>query len=377
MSSPYAPKARRVLAGTDIPAASQDGVRGGVYVPGKGVRHGSAPAFGANGQINASSNQELMQVVAKLIRDAGEGTIETTYKAETAEERTARTQEFLAAYHDKSDSGRWSVLGEVMSDEIWETLGRQGISRKHFAVMDVNQGTDARVRVRKKDVLAWQVTSDVNITESRIRQDYLYPPTYYILANISIEDKEIAQAPSDLLDEKFQDGLEAIMVTEDNVHRDLMVTAAPSFNNLVLFTAFTPAVLQTMKTQVQRWALPPVTLTLAVDIWDDIVADADFVRWFDPVHKHELILEGQLGSLLGMEIITDGFRYDTLRVLQEGEVFVTSSPMTLGTIAQVKPLDAVATNQYNDGRPARGWFMQQIQGSVLGNGRAVCRGTRI
>jgi hypothetical protein len=35
--------------------------------------------------------------------------------------------------------------------------------------------------------------------------------------------------------------------------------------------------------------------------------ETDFSSWFDPVHKHELVLEGKLGTILGMEILTDGF----------------------------------------------------------------------
>lgn len=74
------------------------------------------------------------------------------------------------------------------------------------------------------------------------------------------------------------------------------------------------------------------------------------------MHKHELILEGRLGSVMGMEIITDGFRYPTLQVLNAGECFITASPITLGTITQRKELDSLAVDQYNLGRPARGWL---------------------
>ena len=118
-------------------------------------------------------------------------------------------------------------------------------------------------------------------------------------------------------------------------------------------------------------------MLISFDIWDDIIADADFVAWWDQVHKHELILEGRLGSMLGMEIITDGFRYDTLQVLQPGEVYVTASPVTLGAILQRKELDSRAIDQYNLGRARRGWFMEQIQSQLIVNGRACDRGVRV
>lgn len=376
--SPYATDAntrRRVMANApDVPAASQDGLRGGIMLPSGQTRMGNGPAFGANGQLNASSKQELLQVIGQLFQQTQHNTV--MRKQASREEQEMRLAQLIEAYNDKSGS-KFQVLGEVVSEEIWETLGREGFSRKHYAVTPIARGQTGRVRVRKKDVLAWQVTTDVKVQESRIRSAWVYPPEFYLICHILIEDKEIEQANTDILDEKFQDGLEAIMRREDLISRALMIQATSTFNDLVLFTTFTPAVLTTLRTLVQRWGIPAATLTIAFDIWDDIISDADFVRWFDPVHQHELILEGRLGSLLGMEIITDGFRYPELQVLQPGEVFVTGSPVTLGTITQRKELDSRAIDTYNQGRPARGWFMEQIQGQVLANGRAVARGQRV
>ena len=156
---------------------------------------------------------------------------------------------------------------------------REGFSRKLFAVSPVGAGQTPRVKVRKKDVVAYMVTSDVKVQEQRIRQTYVYPARYSLVCNIAIEDAEIAQAGTELLDEKYQDGLEAILRREDLISRQLLVRGATSFNDLVLFTTFTPAVLETMKIQVDRWATPATTLVIAYDIWNDIIADADFVRW--------------------------------------------------------------------------------------------------
>ena len=135
-----------------------------------------------------------------------------------------------------------------------------------------------------------------------------------------------------------------------------MVSSATSFNDQILFTTFTPAVLAAMQNQVGRWATPPANLLISYDIWQDIIATHEFANYFDQVTKHELILEGRLGSIFGMQIITDGFRYESLQVLQPGEVFMTSSPVTLGTITQVKELDSRAIDFYNQGVSARGWF---------------------
>lgn len=374
MASPYSsgPGIKVMRDAPDVPATSQDGIRGGVRVAGSS-RVSSGPAFGANGELNASSKRELMQVVGHVLASSRESVTTHRASAENAEMRIAHLRE---AYADKSGT-KFQVLGEVISEEIWETLGREGFSRRLMSVMPLAKGQTGRVKVRRKDVVAYQVTTDVKIQEQRIRQMYVYPPEFYLGAYILIEDKEIEQASTDLLDEKFQDGLEAILRREDQITRSLLNNASTVFNDLVLFTTFNPSVLTTLRTQVNRWGTPAATMLIAFDIWDDIIADADFVQWWDQVHKHELILEGRLGSMLGMEIITDGYRYPTLQVLQPGEVYVTASPVTLGTITQRKELDSRAIDTYNQGRPARGWFMEQIQGMVVVNARACDRGVRV
>ena len=377
MSSPYAPGANkpvRVMASApDVPATSQDGLRGGVRTA-SGVRMSATPAFGSNGELNAGSKTELLQVIAQLVQQSANETVLS--RGVTKEAAAQRHAQLVEAFADRSGE-KFSVLGEVYSDEIWETLGREGFSRKLFAMQNVAPGQNARVKVRKKDVIAYMVTTDAKVQEQRIRQDWIYPPEYYLTAQISIEDKEIAQASTDLLDEKFQDGLEAILRKEDLISRALMVQGATVHNDLTLFPSFTPSVLTTMRTAVNRWGTPAATMIISFDLWNDIIAHSEFTAWYDQVHKHELILEGRLGSLLGMEILTDGYRYPTLQVLQPGEVFVVSSPVTLGTICQIKELDSRAIDFYSQGRAARGWFLQQIQAQVLGNTRGLVRGTRV
>lgn len=95
------------------------------------------------------------------------------------------------------------------------------------------------------------------------------------------------------------------------------------------------------------------------------------------VEVTESVLEGSLGSLLGVQLITDAFRHDTLKVLDAGEVFFLGAPQTLGGITQRKELMTQAIDRYNVGRPERGWFMEQIQGMSFVNSRALTRGQRI
>jgi hypothetical protein len=117
IQSPYGSGRPLVLKGTDVPAV--DGLKG----------QGDEPAFGryatadGNRQINAGSKADLMAQIGAIRRNAqaagGLRTAEVDSKA--ANERWAQ---FKAAYRNTSDSKPMSVIGEVMSDEIWETLGQ-------------------------------------------------------------------------------------------------------------------------------------------------------------------------------------------------------------------------------------------------------------
>lgn len=370
--SPYGTPAKRqlVIAGSDVPAV--DGIRGA----------GDEPAFNryattdGTRQINASSKADLMGQISAIRRNVQEnGGLK--YAMTDSREANERWASFKSAFANTKDSRPFAVIGEVMSDEIWETMGREGFANKCLAIQNVAKGATGRVRVRRKDVVAWQVTSDVKIQESRIRQPYVYPPEFYIQSYITIEDKEIEQSSADLLDEKFQDGLEAVMVREDRILKALFDRSITAFNDIVYYTTFNPTVFTTIRTQVSRWGTPAATMIMAWDVWDDIIADPDFVAWWDPVTKHELVLEGHLGRLLGVEIVTDGLRYPTLQVLQPGEIFMVGTPITVGSKVIRKELDSRAIDLYNIGRAARGWFQHLIESMIVVNGRATSGAKRL
>lgn len=384
--NPYSAAAKRKIA-----VASRSGTPlslGGVEVPrgrfgmnrSGSPRQSDMPLVASDGHFNAGNKREVMQAIATLHGLFQSGEVTAQYGGldpnRIKEVRAARQQRLEEAWADRSGQA-WQALGEVIGDEIWITLGREGFARKTLLLKPLGKGETGRLRIRKKDVVAFFVTADPNVIASQVRQYYVYPPEFYLLANILIEDKEIEQAPGDLMDDKYQDGLEQMLVREDNVWLTLARAAAPTSNDLFFFNTFTPTVFSEMRTQVARWGIPVTTSILAFDLWNDIIADSEFSSWFDPVSKHEIVLEGSLGSLLGIQLITDAFRHETLKVLDEGEVFFLGAPQTLGGITQRKDLMTQSIDRYSSGIPERGWFMEQIEGMALVNDRALTRGQRI
>jgi hypothetical protein len=254
---------------------------------------------------------------------------------------------------------------------------REGFARKILAVKPTQKGDIGRLRVRRKDVIAYYVTSDPNIIMSEIRQMWVYPPDFYLTGAISIEQKEIEQSTGDLLEDKYNDGLEAIMVQEDNILRRLSIAAASGRNDAFLFNVFTPTVFASMTNQIRRWGIPCTNFVFAFDLWNDIIADTEFSTWFDPISKHEIIMNGTIGSILGVNLITDAFRYETLKVLEAGEVFAYGAPNTVGGIIDRGDLSAKPTDQAVNGKSEMGWFFSKVEGMAVVNNRSIVYGQRL
>ena len=73
---------------------------------------------------------------------------------------------------------------------------------------------------------------------------------------------------------------------------------------------------------------------------------------------------------------TDGFRYETLKVLEPGEVYFLGAPANLGAITRRKDLSTAPINLHLLGRPERGWFLEQIEGMTIINPRALVKGRK-
>jgi hypothetical protein len=365
----------------------------------KGMDIAQGPAFKANrrtgsimrsastqlvddrtGEYNASSKKDLIEIMDGMVKMARAGEIHSDEGINPNQtDWNAQGHLVQAALSEArpAEGGPFQVLGEVFTDSIAETMGRMGFSNKVLAQQDVAEGGTARIRIRQKDVTSWLMLSDGHTIESLIRQKYIYPRGYNLETLILMEEAEIHEAGAQIIEEKYNDGLEATMVRDDNITKFLLDQAAPTDNDVIAFNAFTPQVFVTLRNQIWQWSLPAPHALMAVDLWDDLFADQDWAQWYSPIEKHELAVEGKLGRLADIELITDGFRYDTLQVLAPGEVYFLSSPATLGVKANMIALNSSVVDQRMLGRAVRGWFIFLRQATVIANSRGVSKGIRL
>lgn len=330
-------------------------------------------AVGLNGELNASSKKDLMQQQLKLLAATSSGEIET---AATRAKREAVNRELVqAAFHDK-DAHR--ELGEVMAADLYQAQNRRGFSRKFLARQDLVQGQVPMVKLRRKDVVATYATSPSK-TESQIIRDKLFtPPEITLVARPFIEQREINTSSGDVLQEKYMEAMEAIMVAEDRLWYRL-ANETVGYDNLltVISGTLSPITLAEVRNNVSRWNLPVPHLLMASDLYNDIIGDTDFIQAIEPVARHELIMTGELAVLYGMAITSDAYRHQEHRVLSQGEFFAISDTVTHGQYTDRGGIDTEVTTTATEKIAGRGWVMTESLSMVIGNTRSVAKGFRV
>lgn len=294
-------KSQVVLAGTNTPVTAEARNfgrtrSGSVQVAGSGLpattrnlapRKGGERLFGSGGEINASSKRELIEKIALLIEGAQTSQktgADRLFETRTSDEYRAvmerRAQALLEAAADKTGQAHM-ILGQQTGDEVYETMGREGFGRNCLMVRDYADREVNRIRVRKKDVVAFVSGTNVNTFHSMVRQYWVYPGEYYITGGVMIEEREISQAGPEILDDKYQDLLEQFMVQEDTMIKTNWDSSVGIYNPLLSFNTFTPLFFSQGKISVDHWGLQCTRSVLAWDLWHDISAEPEFAGWFN------------------------------------------------------------------------------------------------
>jgi hypothetical protein len=364
-----------VISGTDLPATQQRAAG----VTSTGARSESAsPIANDQGELNAWNRKDAMQQISAVIAAFNQGLIKRTASVERINDLNEMADRIrtAATTHNAANFG---VLGEEVSNEIRQTVARTGFVRHFLQERELKAGEETKLYVRRQDVMSYSLETDSLTPTSTIKMKDVYSREHYINANIQIEDKELARLTADLLQEKLEDGYEMVQVQEDKMGKIISTAAANATNVPLYFAALTPTVYQGLKNQVESLGLPVASAWLANNLWNDIVSDngGNFSGWFDPVSKHELILTGQLGSLLGVTLFTDAFINAPQRVLSAGQIFFYAAPGTVGQWLVRKQLTSQPLNFAIIAKPAQGWFLSQAVAPIIGNSNGVAMGQRL
>lgn len=330
---------------------------------------------GRNGEVNASSKKDLLSQQLKLVQASARGDVFLNEASERAQ-RSQRNRQLVQAMFNSEAVHK--ELGEVMAADLYQAQNRRGFSRKFLARQDLVNGQFPTVKLRRKDVIATYATSATK-TETQVIRDKLFqPPEIIIDARPFVDQRELNTSPSDVLDEKYSEALEAIMVGEDRLWRSAADSTVGLDNDLTVISGtLTPLTLMQVHTNVARWSLPVPQLLIAADLYNDIVGDSSFIQAIEPVARHELIMTGELAVLYGMTITSDAYRHPEHRVINQGEFYAVSDPVTHGQYTDRGGIETEVISGATEKIAGRGWWMYESFSLVIANSRSIAKGLRV
>lgn len=329
-------------------------------------------AIGMNGELNASSKRDLLGQQVKLLNAVAAGEVET---AAARADRARKNRAIVEAVFN-SDVAHKEV-GEVMGSDLYQAANRRGFARKFLARQDIVNGQWPSVKMRLKDATAVYSTSPTKVESQLVRDRLFTPPEIIIQARIFIEQNELNTSVGDVLEEKYTEAMEGIMVAEDRLWYMCANQTVGLANDLTIISGtLTPLMLMEVRQQVAGWNLPVPSLLMASDLYVDIVGDSQFIQAIEPVARHELIMTGELAVLYGMAITSDAYRHPEHRVLGKGEFFAVSDPVTHGQYTDRGGIDTETLTGATEKQPGRGWLMFESYSSVIANARSVAKGVR-
>jgi hypothetical protein len=328
--------------------------------------------IGSNGELNANSVPELLKAIASLAEATRDGSVGTEKEVASAQ---SHKEMVLAAFDDPEEL---SALGDMLAESLTITSNRDGFMRRLLREQDVVQGARPEARLNTKNVSASIATGPVQTQTQIVRDNDIFPPEFYITARPFIEERDIARSSSDLLEEKYVDALEAIMVQEDRTWKQAADNVVGLDNpHLNIAGSFTPSSFAAMVNSVSRWGITPAAALLASDLWTDITSNSDWHTIIDPVAQHELLMTGKLGVVHGVSLITDQYRHQQHKVLNGGDIYVVGAPDQHGQYTDRGGVQSKPIDETQERIPGRGWAMSELVSIAIINSRSVARGRRV
>lgn len=344
--------------------------------------HASAqPIFNADGDLNASSKEDAFRQIARLAEAVANGQAMNNFEESAASEpestKKQRMAEFASAYED-SDRTRYAEVGAMIAGTLSESINREGYFRRILLKGEVQQGSTVRHRIKRKTVSALVASGPSSIRPEMTRGHYIDTPEFYVEAAIGVSALELAQGSSDLLDEKYFEAYEQIMVQEDRLFIQMAREQAGSPNDISYNTGgYTPATLMGIRHNIIDYGIDVPMILAASNVMTDFIASPTFIAAFDPITTHENITTGRIARLYGTDIVTDQFRDPRLKVVNPGEVFAFGPAEFVGGWTDRGPVQAVARDDMVlNGAPSKGWNFFEMLSMTVHTGRGISQGRR-
>lgn len=327
----------------------------------------------STGEFNATDKKDLAQQIGNLMMAVASG--EVVHQQPAADVVADRREILREALQDPA---KWQALGANIAQQVYEQADRDGFLRKISVGNTLRQGEVQRVPMPAHDAMAVIATSSAGVGYQHIRQRTFQPEEFEIIANVRVSTLDLEQVSGDLLEHAYNDALQSIMVKEDRLWKKAADLTVGMVNPLEYIVGeLTTRNLGKLRQAVAGWNLPATTCLIANDFWADIIGSNDFATFLDPITKYDLALNGQLGTLVGLNLITDAFRQPNQKVLEAGEIYVVSDAENHAAYSTRGGIRSEPTSGAYEGTTMKGWMLSEPFSFVLANNRSVAKGKRL
>lgn len=335
------------------------------------LRFGGMQALSSGGEINAYDRKDLLANIQRLVMASESGEIvKTTDRAEAKRLRNAALAEAQLSKEN------WASLGSTVAAKLTEVRNRDGLMRRLMLQQPLAQGELAFVDMPRYDAVAVVAVDSSTVGYQRVTTSRFQAQEFEINANVAVYGLDLQQVGGDLLDHAYNEGINGTMVKEDRLWKAAADRSVGVVNPLTYISGdLTPKMLMQLQQGVSDWNLPATRAVISNDYWQDLCGN-DFSSWFDPVTKYDMVLNGVIGTMMGMQIITDGYRVPTQKVLGKGEIYIVSEAEHHGVYTDRGGITSSPTDGTHEGSTRKGWFFNEYLSLTLGNPRSVSKGVR-
>ena len=336
-------------------------------------------ALSSNGEVNASSNRDLLVQIGNMMQSIASGQVveQVNHGADHFMSLSSTDKRDLLMTANQ-DPAKWQALGANIAEDVREQAMRQGFIRNLAVVNELRQGEVQRVPMPRHQTRAIIATSPSGMSYQLMRDRYYTPPEFELKTNVRVSKLDLGQATHDLLDHAYNDALEGMMAAADRVWKRAADATVGRANNLTLISGrLTPAIIGALRTKVSEWNLPVRKAVISASFWEDIIAEPTWADALTPVSQYELLLTGKVGTVFGLELMTDGFRPENQVVLGRNELYVVSEPEYHATMGSRGGIESIPTDGANQGETTKGWLLSEIMSFIMPNARSIAKAQRI
>lgn len=151
------------------------------------------------------------------------------------------------------------------------------------------------------------------------------------VVHIQKDDINSAANPRSILENAYVDLYEQLYANEDRILLRHMRDNMLAENHLRETGGnYSGKLHMQLRECVSRYQMHMHSIGASTSVYTSIIASKEMIGYFDPNTRDEALMRGELGTLLGSNVLSDAFRHPQHRIFNDGDVWAFANPMELG-----------------------------------------------